>query len=47
MDNLRNVTKEIIKVADNGTNNYDIYDDVLKILNREFGKKDKKKKAKV
>lgn len=36
MDNLREITREIVNVTNEGTNNYDIFDDVLKILDREF-----------
>lgn len=36
MDKLRKVTEEIVKITDEGTNNYDIYDDILKVLQEEF-----------
>lgn len=43
MDNLKKVTKEIVKITNDGTNDYDIYDDVLKVLKREFTIESKKK----
>lgn len=36
MGNLQNITKQIVKVINEGTNDYDIYDDILKILKSEF-----------
>ena len=36
MDKLREVTREIVNIANDGTNDYDIFDDVLKVLKKEF-----------
>jgi len=47
MDKLKKIAKKIVTITNEGDNDYDIYDDVLKVLEKEYPKTVKKKKTKV
>lgn len=43
MDKLKKIAKKIVDITNEGSNDYDIYDDVLEVLEKELPKKPKGK----